>query len=236
MFGTRSFWAHPQRVFCWAIALVAVVSASCSGGGGGGGTPTAPTPQANRSPTVSGVTVTPAFGIQNFGLFTFNAVATDLDGDTLTYAWDIGGNSRTGSTAQIGPFGNGGTFPATVTVTDGRGGSATGAVQFIVGTMTGTWTGAVLQTNAIPSFTMVLTQAAGLFAGTMQIPGLALGEVGPSGAIATINATGQVSMRIKIAPFQDFTMTGQMDGTGRTVTGSVSGSGFTGQPFTMTKQ
>ncbi len=42
-------------------------------------------------------------------------------------------------------------------------------------------------------------------------------------------------MRIKVAPFTDFTMTGQMDGTGRRVTGTVAGSGFTGQPFTMQK-
>jgi len=31
-------------------------------------------------------------------------------------------------------------------------------------------------------------------------------------------------------------MTGTMDATGQRVTGSISGSGFSGQPFTMTKQ
>jgi hypothetical protein len=39
-----------------------------------------------------------------------------------------------------------------------------------------------------------------------------------------------------VAPFSDFNMTGTMDATGRTVSGSLQGSGFTGQPFTMTKQ
>jgi hypothetical protein len=83
---------------------------------------------------------------------------------------------------------------------------------------------------------MSLTQAVGVFGGTITIPGAAPGQVGPTGALATINATGQVVMRIKVAPFTDFTMTGQMDGTGRGMTGSVSGSGFTGQPFVMVKQ
>lgn len=82
---------------------------------------------------------------------------------------------------------------------------------------------------------MTLTQAVGVFAGSISTP-QGNGQVGPTGAIATINASGQISMRIKVAPFTDFTMTGQMDGTGRGITGTVTGSGFTGQPFVMTKQ
>ena len=82
---------------------------------------------------------------------------------------------------------------------------------------------------------MTLTQAVGVFAGSISTP-QGNGQVGPIGAIATINASGQISMRIKVAPFTDFTMTGQMDGTGRGITGTVTGSGFTGQPFVMTKQ
>ena len=194
----------------------------------------APTPQANRAPVVTSVLATPTFGIQDFGSFTFNASATDPDGDALAFTWNIAGNARTGATVQAGPFTNGGTGQATVTVTDGKGGSSTGSVQFIVGTMTGTWHGAVSQTNSLPSFTMVLTQALGVFSGTIATP-QGSGQVGPTGAIATITASGAVTMRIKVAPFTDFIMTGQMDGTGRVVTGTVSGSGFTGQPFVMTK-
>jgi len=42
-------------------------------------------------------------------------------------------------------------------------------------------------------------------------------------------------MRVKVGPFTDFNMTGTMDPTGRQVSGSLQGSGFTGQPFTMVK-
>lgn len=219
---------------CLPVLLLGSLVA-CGGEGGGSSTPTIPTPQANRAPVISSVTVTPTFGVQDFGIFTFNASATDLDNDTLTFGWDISGIARSGSTAQVGPFINGGTGTATVTVSDGKGGTGTGSVQFIVGTMTETWSGAVSQSNALPTFSMNLTQAVGVFAGTIETP-QGNGQVGPTGAIATINATGQISMRIKVAPFTDFTMTGQMDGTGRGITGTVSGSGFTGQPFVMAKQ
>lgn len=215
------------------LVLVSLVACNSSGPTTPDPTPT-PTPQPNRAPVVTSVLATPTFGIQDFGIFTFNASATDADGDALTFAWNIAGNARTGAVVQAGPFTNGGTGQATVTVTDGRGGSTAGSVQFIVGTMTGTWSGAVLQSNALPAFTMVLNQALGLFTGTIAT-GQGNGQVGPTGAIATITASGAITMRIKVAPFSDFTMTGQMDGTGRNVTGTVSGSGFTGEPFVMSK-
>jgi len=213
------------------LALVSLVACSSSGGDD---PPTTPTPQANRAPVVTAVLANPTFGVQDFGIYTFNASATDADGDPLTFTWNIAGNARTGAAVQAGPFSNGGTGQATVTVTDGRGGSTSGSVNFVVGTMTGTWVGSV-QGPDIPTFAMSLTQVAGLFAGAIAIP-QGTGEVGPTGAIATINASGAIVMRVKVAPFNDFTMTGQMSGTGTTVTGSVTGSGFTGQAFIMNKQ
>jgi hypothetical protein len=224
-----------KRILC---AAAIVCTTAC--GGGKGSTPTnptpTPTPQANRSPSVTSVTATPTFGVQDFGLFTFNASATDPDGDTLTYSWDIAGTARGGATAQIGPFSSGGVGTATATVSDGKGGSATGSVQFIVGSMTGSWNGGVPGTP-LPGFTMSLNQVlGGLFTGSINTSRGETGQVGPTGAVATINGSGQIVMRIKVAPFTDFTMTGQMDGTGTLITGSVSGSGFQGQPFVMTKQ
>jgi len=42
-------------------------------------------------------------------------------------------------------------------------------------------------------------------------------------------------MRVKQGGFTDFTFRGQMDQTGRRVTGGLFGSGFGGQPFTIDK-
>ena len=42
-------------------------------------------------------------------------------------------------------------------------------------------------------------------------------------------------MRVKQGPFSDWTFRGQMDQTGRRITGGIFGSGFNGQPFTIEK-
>jgi hypothetical protein len=39
-----------------------------------------------------------------------------------------------------------------------------------------------------------------------------------------------------VGPFTDYTLRGQMDATGRRVTGSVHGSGFNGEPFVMERE
>src|SRR5688572_10418547 len=107
----------------FALAAAILLGVSACGGGGSPSTPTPqpqpqPQPQANRAPAVTSVTATPTFGVQDFGQFTFNASATDADGDPLTYTWDLAGNARTGQTVQIGPFINGFNGRATVTIAD----------------------------------------------------------------------------------------------------------------------
>jgi hypothetical protein len=45
-----------------------------------------------------------------------------------------------------------------------------------------------------------------------------------------------VRIRVKIPPFTDVYFQGQMDTTGRTITGGLQGSGHNGTPFVWTKQ
>ena len=54
-------------------------------------------------------------------------------------------------------------------------------------------------------------------------------------SLDTIHSFGLFEMRVKQGPFTDFTFRGQMDQTGRRITGGVFGSGFGGQPITLTK-
>jgi carbon monoxide dehydrogenase subunit G len=218
----------------------------CGTFGCGGGSPSAPSgggqpstaPAANRAPSVTSVTGSPAFGVQDFTTFTFNAAATDPDADALTYTWDIAGNAKSGQTAQM-LFGSGGDGVATVTVTDNRGGSATGKVEFTVGSMSGRWLGNLPPNkvvNAQTTMTMNLTQfGAGVVTGTASTVA-GNGTVGPTGEPGKINANGDVELRIKVAPFTDFYFRGRMDGTGRTIMGALSGSGFNGEPAVLLKQ
>ena len=185
----------------------------------------------NRPPVVTSVTVDPPFGIQDKTQVRFSAGVTDPDGDPLTYAWSIGGGSFTGSTVVI-TFVTGGALTASVTVSDGRGGAATGSQTFVVGTLAGVWAGTAA---GLGKFTMTLTQTNGEITGTYtDLDGPA--EVGPPGARGTIDASGQVELPTEQAPGTVFTLRGPMDPSGRRITGGFFGAGFTGESFTMDKQ
>jgi hypothetical protein len=75
----------------------------------------------------------------------------------------------------------------------------------------------------------------GLVAGTFSLPGIGTGNTDPAQP-GQIRADGGFTVRIKIGAFTDFTMNGTMDSSGTRVSGSVTGSGFTGQPIVLSKQ
>lgn len=216
------------------IVVVALVVVAC-----GSSSPTTPTPnpqpqpqpQANRAPTITSMSVSPAFGISQLTNFTFTGSATDPDGDAVTYAWDLGGDSVSGQTLQ-GTISSWGSFTARLVVTDSKGATATDTRPLTVGSMQGRWRG------TIPGYTNLafdLKQNLNVVTGTFFDQFFGAGEIDPAepGRIAL---NGNVTMRVKLAAFTDFRFEGKMDTSGRRITGGVFGSGFTGQAFTMTKQ
>lgn len=224
------------RVVLFAAALPLTLAA-CGGGssssGSSGSSPTAPTPpvQTNRAPVINSMNFAPAFGIANLTEFSFNASASDPDGDQVTYTWDVAGNPSTGTNGRM-TFSGGGNATARVTVSDARGATATDTRDFVVGSMTGRWVG------SIPGYTNLnfdLTQNGAVVVGTFFEQYFGSGRVDPAQP-GRIDGDGNVEMRFKLAVFSDFTFKGRMDSTGRRITGGVFGSGFTGQPFTMNKQ
>lgn len=218
-----------------ALALVIGTLAAC-GGGSSSPAPTAPQnqtppPPANRAPVINAMAFTPAFGIMGFTQFSFNASASDPDGDAISYAWDVAGNAFTGTSGNI-IFTGGGNGVARLTVTDSKGLSATDTRNFTVGSMTGSWT---IISGQLSTATFNLTQnTAGIVTGTFNLPGIGNGNTDPAQP-GRIDGNGALTMRVKIGPFTDFNMVGTMDNTGRRVSGTLHGSGFTGQPFVMTK-
>ncbi len=92
-------------------------STSCGGG---------PT---NAPPVITSATATPSAGFAPLAT-QLEAAATDADGDTLSYSWDFDGDGTpdvTGATAST-TFTTAGTRQVKLTVTDGKGGTATKTV------------------------------------------------------------------------------------------------------------
>jgi hypothetical protein len=219
------------------FALLALVCCGSSTNTGTNPTPTpTPTPTANRAPTLTAMNFTPAFGMAGMTLFSYNASATDPDGDSLTFTWNIAGNAATGTSGTIifAASNRGGSTSAGLTVTDGKGGTASDTRSFILGSMTGPW---LITAGPLAGATFNLTQtSAGVVTGSFSLPGLGNGNTDPAQP-GRITEPGTLTMRVKIGAFTDFTMTGNMStSTGRAVSGTLQGSGFTGQPFTMTAQ
>jgi hypothetical protein len=217
--------------------LASAVLVAC---GGGSSTPTSPstpstpsTPSApaNRAPVIDSLNFGPSFGIAGLTQFTFTASASDPDGDALTYSWDVAGNAFSGTNGTI-VFSGGGNGTARLTVTDSKGMASSDSRTFTVGSMTGRWSG------SIPGYTNLsfdLTQNGAIVTGTFFEQFFGSGRIDPA-QTGRIDADGNVEMRFKLSVFTDFEFKGRMDSTGRRITGGVFGSGFSGQPFTMTKQ
>ena len=226
------------------VAAALVIMAACGGGGGGSSTPTTPTtpttpaPQPNRNPVINSVSVNPTFGIATLTTYTFASSASDPDNDSLTYTWDLAGNPRTGASQTI-VFINGGDFSGTVTVSDGKGGTASQSVSFTSASTTGSWTGNIPFTAGPRPMSLTMTQSttSGATTANWSVPSLSTTGILDPAAPNGIDANGRVTLRFKITngPFLDFTFTGQMQTSGRSIVGSVSGSGFGGQPVTFTR-
>jgi hypothetical protein len=143
-------------------AAAAGVGLAAGGGGSNNGsvvdsntTPTA-TPPANRAPSITSVSMTPPGVLLNEAtVATFEVIAADADGDQLNGSWAVGGETLLapivgGRGAVTKVFG----FPntVTVTVTDGRGGSASASYPaFSVAEICCLWTGRLGPPSCAPS-------------------------------------------------------------------------------------
>jgi hypothetical protein len=220
----------PCLMDLWLLLWLAALAGGCNSS-----TPPQAPSASNFAPNILSATAAPVFGIQDLTTFTFTAQASDPEGGPLAYRWEFqpgvpGPQGQTVSTT----LNVGGQVTPRLIVSDNAGNSATTTTNpIIVGTMTGAWTGT--GPSGLGSFTMSLEQRpAGAIVGTLN------SAIAGSGAIAadqpgSIDAGGRVTMRVDMATSADFEMRGELDQSGRLVSGQLFGAGFTGEPFTLSK-
>jgi len=106
-------------VLVLVVMAMLVVSAGC--------------PAPNQAPAITSLSASPA-SVAPGGSSTITCVASDPDGDTLTYAWSATGGtiSGTGSAVTWVAPGVEGTFTISVTVDDGNGGTDTDSLDVVV--------------------------------------------------------------------------------------------------------
>lgn len=226
--------------------LSLVVVAALTMVGCGSSSPSSPSSATNHAPVFVSTSVSPTFGVSGLTLITMNAAASDADGDSLTYAWSFGGGTATGASTSAKLTGDG-AVAVQVTVSDGRGGTATNSSNVTVGTMTGNWdfvAGACGTDPREEHAVFTLTQTGSTITGSLAFPGHwcnaspgTHSEI-PAVSPGTIDAQGNFSLpRVAVGSFLDVRLAnGKMDNTGRKVTGQVFDSGFNGESFTMTKK
>ena len=74
----------------------------------------------NQAPEVQILAVTPSSDGDTSTLFRFSASGSDADRDRLTYSWDMGNDRKAIGPSPTYRFSEPGSYPVTVTVTDGR--------------------------------------------------------------------------------------------------------------------
>ena len=236
----------PSRLRAHACALLALVAgfSACGGNNNNPGSPSpspspspapAPAPNPNRAPVINSMSANPSFGIATLTAFAMTVSATDPDGDPVTFEWEFGDGTRATGAALSKTYLTDGAATVTVTASDGRGGTATDRRTVTIGSMTGNWTGIVnFGGNDNQPSTISLTQVGGVISGTIQLAGLT-GRTDPA-QLGRIDTNGAFEIRWKVDPFLDFTMRGQMDPSGRRISGGTFGSGFNGEPFSYDKR
>jgi hypothetical protein len=232
--------------------VIILASAACGGSSSSPGpssptTPTQPSPAANRAPSITSVTVTPAFGISGLTTISMSATANDADGDNVSYEWQFGGSSATGPSVPTTITGDG-PVAIRLTVRDGRGGEATDSRSVVIGTMTGRWAFTPAGGSSCGRFgwtvppIMTLSQFGPVVTGDLitpaawcNVPAGQTGRLDPASP-ARIDADGNFTgARLKIGSFLDSFLTGTMDPTGRTITGTSRSTSGSTVGFVMTK-
>jgi PKD repeat protein len=168
------------------------------------------TAASNQDPTVT-ASRTPTGVVTTGTSLNFTAAASDPDGDTLTYSWDFGDGSTSTQQNPSHAFSNPGAYKVTVTVSDGKGGTASSSVTVSVvpaQCTPGVWRDD-LNGNELGEWWNVLRRNDSLVVanGTVKLP------TDPGDIYEASNTAGNIVLRQ--APSGPFTITAKLNHQGQ---------------------
>jgi len=131
--GGTSTEQNPTHRYTTPGTYTAKVTVSDGKGGTGETTLSVVVTQAANTPPTVTASRTPSGSVPSGTPVSFTASGSDPDGDTLTYAWDFGDGNTSTSQNPTHTYAADGTYIATVTVSDGRGGTGSASVEVFVG-------------------------------------------------------------------------------------------------------
>jgi hypothetical protein len=192
--------------------------------------------------------VSPPFGVLGLSQLSLAATASDPDGDQLSFQWTVPGQQLSGATQSI-PMPGDGPQTASLTVSDGRGGTATDTRSYASGTMTGTWRFTLASCGSDSFLTIAAVQTGGTWTATVtqavagvlcRPPAGARGGTEPS-VPSTIDASGNITARFTLTGAEDLLLTGAMETSGPTAGRRITGTarevgGTLSDQFQMVKQ
>lgn len=235
-----------RLVACIAVIGLLSFAAIACGGKTTPATPLVPTPatsqtvtpQPNRPPSISAATVTPGSGISTLTTYAFSASASDPDGDAITYSWDFDNRTSSGSAAASVVYNNANTvaYRPVLTVRDSHGETVSTTLSVRSVSIAGDWQGTL---GGLPITANMTQYLGGVVDGTWQMPTIGgVGEIGPTGEPGKIQANGTFELRFKVrvGSFSDFFYRGSINPDGTTLTGTLHGSGFTGDLMILNKR
>ncbi len=228
-----------------ALVLLSLTVCSCGGGSNSPISPTTPAPTTPTPTRIIGVG-----GNLNFGDVTVGDVRTDgslvitNSGNAVLTVTGISGPCAGAFTASwtSGTISPGASQTVSVRFAPTTAGNCSGVIS-IVGDQTGGTNTIAVAANAVAGYSrnltgrwrgtvgadtiVTLTQSASTLSGSFD-------SISLKGAVAgSLSNTGQVTLTVTVPGFQSFTLTGQADDAGNTISGQVNGSGFQNDPFTL---